>query len=142
MSKVNIIYWSGTGNTESMANLIAEGVKEKGAEVNVLNVSEASADDVKNADVVLLGSPAMGVEVIEEEEMDPFVESISSFVSGKRIGLFGSYGWGDGEWMRNWVKRMEDYGADVLNEGLIVNEAPEGEKEEDCKNFGRQVLDE
>ena len=142
MSKVNIIYWSGTGNTESMANLIAEGAKEKGAEVNVLRVSEASPDDVKNADIVLFGSPAMGVEVIEEEEMDPFIESISSWVSGKKVGLFGSYGWGDGEWMRNWVKRMEDYGANVLNEGLIVQEAPEGETEEECKNFGRQVLNE
>ncbi|CAB1241317.1 flavodoxin [Clostridium sp. MT-14] len=142
MSKVNIIYWSGTGNTESMANLIAEGVKERGAEVNVLNVSEASPDDVKSADIVLLGSPAMGVEVIEEEEMDPFVESISSCVSGKKVGLFGSYGWGDGEWMRNWAKRMEDYGANLLNEGFIVQEAPEGEIKEDCKNFGRQILNE
>lgn len=142
MSKVNIIYWSGTGNTESMANLIAEGVKERGAEVNVLNVSEASPDDVKSADIVLLGSPAMGVEVIEEEEMDPFVESISSCVSGKKVGLFGSYGWGDGEWMRNWAKRMEDYGANLLNEGFTVQEAPEGEIKEDCKNFGRQILNE
>ncbi|HBC95640.1 MAG TPA: flavodoxin [Clostridium sp.] len=142
MSKVNIIYWSGTGNTKAMANLIAEGAGGKGADVSVLNVAEASEKDVEDADIVLFGSPAMGTEVIEEEEMDPFVESISSCVSGKKVGLFGSYGWGDGEWMRNWVKRMEDYGANVLNEGLIVQEAPEGETEEDCRNFGRQIMDE
>ena len=139
MSKVNIIYWTGTGNTEAMAKLIEEGAKEKGAEVKLLHVSEASVDDVKGADVVLLGSPAMGAEVIEESEMEPFVESIASSVSGKKLGLFGSYGWGDGEWMRSWFERMEGYGANLLNEGLIVQEAPEGSSEEECKNFGREV---
>ena len=139
MSKVNIIYWTGTGNTESMANLIAEGAKEKGADVNLINVSSAGEADVKDADVVALGSPAMGAEVIEEAEMEPFVESISGAVSGKKIALFGSYGWGDGEWMRSWVERMEGYGANLVNDGLIVNEAPEGESEEECKNFGREV---
>lgn len=128
MSKVNIIYWTGTGNTEAMAKLIEEGAKEKGAEVKLLHVSEASVDDVKGADVVLLGSPAMGAEVI-----------IASSVSGKKLGLFGSYGWGDGEWMRSWFERMEGYGANLLNEGLIVQETPEGSSEEECKNFGREV---
>ncbi|AND85437.1 flavodoxin [Clostridium tyrobutyricum] len=139
MSKVNIIYWTGTGNTESMANLIAEGAKEKGADVNLINVSSASEADVKDADVVALGSPAMGAEVIEESEMEPFVESISGAVSGKKIALFGSYGWGDGEWMRSWVERMEGYGANLVNDGLIVNEAPEGESEEECKNLGKEL---
>ncbi len=139
MSKVNIIYWTGTGNTESMANLIAEGAKEKGADVNLINVSSASEADVKDADVVALGSPAMGAEVIEEAEMEPFVESISGAVSGKKIALFGSYGWGDGEWMRSWVERMEGYGANLVNDGLIVNEAPEGESEEECKNLGKEL---
>lgn len=139
MSKVNIIYWTGTGNTESMANLIAEGAKEKGADVNLINVSSAGEADVKDADVVALGSPAMGAEVIEEAEMEPFVESISGAVSGKKIALFGSYGWGDGEWMRGWVERMEGYGANLVNDGLIVNEAPEGESEEECKNLGKEL---
>ena len=139
MSKVNIIYWTGTGNTESMANLIAEGAKEKGADVNLINVSSAGEADVKDADVVALGSPAMGAEVIEESEMEPFVESISGAVSGKKIALFGSYGWGDGEWMRSWVERMEGYGANLVNDGLIVNEAPEGESEEECKNLGKEL---
>jgi len=139
MSKVNIIYWTGTGNTEAMAKLIEEGAKEKGAEVKLLHVSEASVDDVKGADMVLLGSPAMGAEVIEESEMEPFVDSIASSVSGKKLGLFGSYGWGDGEWMRSWVERMEGYGANLLNEGLIVQEAPEGSSEEECRNFGREA---
>ncbi|WP_338433297.1 flavodoxin [Clostridium tyrobutyricum] len=139
MSKVNIIYWTGTGNTESMANLIADGAKEKGADVNLINVSSASEADVKDADVIALGSPAMGAEVIEESEMEPFVESISGAVSGKKIALFGSYGWGDGEWMRSWVERMEGYGSNLVNDGLIVNEAPEGESEEECKNLGKEL---
>lgn len=140
MLKVNIIYWTGTGNTEAMAKLIEEGAEGKGAEVKMLHVSEAGIDDVKNVDIVLLGSPAMGAEVIEENEMEPFVESIASSVSGKKIGLFGSYGWGDGEWMRNWVERMEGYGANLINEGLIVQESPAGDSEDECRNFGREAV--
>jgi flavodoxin short chain len=140
VSKVNIIYWSGTGNTESMAKLIAEGAKEKGAEVKLLNVSDAKDEDIKEADVVVLGSPSMGSEVIEESEMEPFVESISPIISGKKVALFGSYGWGDGEWMRNWVSQMDDSGANLVNDGLIVQEAPEGSYVEDCKNFGRELV--
>ena len=140
MSKVNVIYWSGTGNTEAMAKLIAEGAKEKGAEVKLLNVSDAKEEDVREADVVAFGSPAMGAEVVEESEMEPFIESVSSIVSGKKVALFGSYGWGDGEWMRNWADQMDDFGADLVNEGLIIQEAPEGSLAEDCKNFGIELV--
>ncbi|AJA47463.1 flavodoxin [Clostridium pasteurianum DSM 525 = ATCC 6013] len=140
MSKVNIIYWSGTGNTEAMAKLIAEGAQEKGAEVKLLNVSDAKEDDVKEADVVAFGSPSMGSEVVEESEMQPFLDSVSSIVTGKKVALFGSYGWGDGEWMRNWVSEMDNLGANVVNDGLIVQEAPEGDSAEDCKNLGRELV--
>src|SRR5690606_2135886 len=102
MSKVLIIYWSGTGNTEKMAQLISQGAKSAGAEVELLNVALAEPDMVDDYDVIALGSPSMGVEVIEEEEMEPFVEDIKDKVSGKKIALFGSYDWGDGEWMRDW----------------------------------------
>lgn len=139
MSKVNIIYWSGTGNTEAMAKLIAEGAQENGAEVKLLNVSDAKEDDVKEADILAFGSPSMGSEVVEEAEMQPFLESVASIVTGKKVALFGSYGWGDGEWMRNWVSEMDDLGADVINDGLIVQEAPSGDTAEQCKSLGREL---
>ncbi|KHD37646.1 flavodoxin [Clostridium acetobutylicum] len=140
MVKINIIYYSGTGNTEAMANLISEGAKSAGADVQLINVSDADVDKVKNADVIVLGSPAMGDEVLEEEEMDPFVENISKEVKGKKVALFGSYGWGDGQFMRDWVERMEGYGADLIGEGLIVQDAPEGETEDQCREFGKALI--
>ncbi|WP_300258345.1 flavodoxin [Clostridium sp.] len=138
MKKLSIIYWSGSGNTETMANLIAEGAKENGLEVKLLNVSDASTNDVEECDVLALGSPAMGCEAIEEGEMDPFVEEISGLVSSKPTLLFGSYDWGTGEWMDTWKDRMEDYGAHVVNT-LIVNNAPEGEDIENCKAAGKAL---
>lgn len=140
MKKVSVIYWSGSGNTEEMANLIAKGAKEEGAEVKVLLVSDATLEDVKDADVVALGSPAMGDEVIEEGEMEPFVESISGVIAGKPVGLFGSYGWGSGDWMVSWVSRMNDYGANVIEEGLIVNEFPQGEEADKCVEYGKKIV--
>lgn len=140
MKKVAVIYWSGSGNTEEMANLIAKGATEEGTEVKVLLVSDATLEDVKDADVVALGSPAMGDEVIEEGEMEPFVESISGVITGKPVGLFGSYGWGSGDWMVSWVARMNDYGANVIGEGLIVNEFPQGEEADKCVEYGKKIV--
>lgn len=139
MKNINIIYWSGSGNTEEMANLIAKGLKEKGENPSILNVSEASKEDVAAADLVVLGSPSMGDEVLEESEMEPFVESIEDIVSGKAVALFGSYGWGDGKWMRDWEERIEGYGAKLLGEGLIVNGFPEGDEAERCVEFGKNL---
>ncbi|MCY6369616.1 flavodoxin [Clostridium ganghwense] len=140
MKKVSIIYWSGTGNTEIMAKAIADGAKIDEVEVSLLSVSEASADDVKNSDVVALGCPSMGAEVLEEAEMEPFVESIESVVKGKKLALFGSYGWGDGEWMRNWVERMESCGAQLIDdEGLMANYEPDEEVLGNCKELGERL---
>jgi len=135
--KINIIYWSGTGNTEEMAKLIKEGAESKGAEVTIKTVSEASADDI-NCDVLCLGCPSMGAEVLEEDEFEPYIESIEGSVASKKLALFGSYGWGDGEWMRDWTKRMNDAGAILICESLIVNEAPSGDE---CKTFGENIAE-
>ncbi|MCH3963660.1 MAG: flavodoxin [Clostridium sp.] len=140
MANINIVYWSGTGNTEKMANLISQGATESGHSVKLINVSEASEEDVNTADVLVLGSPAMGDEVIEESEMEPFVDSITDKLKGKKVALFGSYGWGDGQWMRSWQERIEDAGATLVDEGLIVNEAPEGEDETKCIEFGKSLI--
>lgn len=138
MKKLSIIYWSGTGNTEAMANLIEQGAKEKSLEVKKLTVSEANLSDVENCDVLALGSPAMGSEVIEEGEMEPFVYSIANIVSGKQVLLFGSYDWGTGEWMDSWEERMDSYGANVIDK-IIVNNAPEGDDIEKCVSCGKNL---
>ena len=129
MSKVAVVYWSSTGNTEAMANAVAEGAKAAGAEVISFESADFSADKVDEFDAIAFGCPAMGAEVLEESEMEPFVAEVESFAAGKTIALFGSYGWGDGEWMREWESRMLDAGANVLNrEGLICHETPDDDK--------------
>ena len=133
--KINVIYWSGTGNTEAMANYIKEGAESAGAEVVVKNVTEAVAADME-CDVLCLGCPSMGAEVLEEGEFEPFIASIEGDVNGKKLALFGSYGWGDGEWMRDWSGRMEKAGAVLVQESLIVNETPEGGE---CIAFGGAI---
>jgi flavodoxin short chain len=135
---INIIYWSGTGNTEAMAGLIAEGAQGTGATVTVKNISQANAADLE-ADVVALGCPSMGAEELEETEFEPFIASIEGSVAGKKLALFGSYGWGDGEWMRNWSARMQKAGAILVTEGFIVNDAPSGDSEQQCKDFGATI---
>jgi len=139
MKKITVIYWSGTGNTEAMANAVAEGAKNENTEVKLLNVAEASIDDVKNADAVAMGCPSMGAEVLEESEMEPFVTSIEGVVSGKPMALFGSYGWGNGEWMQDWVARMNGCGANVLGEGLIIRETPDAQGLAECKALGSDL---
>ncbi len=132
--KTAVIYWSGTGNTEQMANAIAEAA---GAEL--YSVSDFSGN-IADYDRIAFGCSAMGDEVLEESEFEPFFTAIEGALSGKTIALFGSYGWGDGEWMRNWEERVKNDGAVLLNdEGLIVNEAPSDEDLEKCKALGEAL---
>lgn len=139
MSKVLIVFWSGGGNTEQMASLIEEGAKAAGAEVTRKRVGDAKPDEVTGYDVVALGSPSMGAEVLEESEMEPFVEDITPLVGGRKLGLFGSYDWGDGEWMRTWTERMEGEGAKLVGEGLIVRLTPEDDEADKCRDFGKRL---
>lgn len=138
--KTAIIYWSGTGNTEAMAGAILEGAKEVNAETVFFNVAEISADDASNYDILILGCPAMGAEVLEESEFEPFFTDLEGKINGKSIALFGSYGWGDGEWMRDWEKRVVDAGAKLAcTEGLIINEMPDDDGLAQCKEFGKNA---
>ena len=133
MSQIIVAYWSQTGNTEAMANAVAEGIKEAGKDAAVLPISAVSMDDLKAADSFALGCPAMGAEVLEEGEMEPFV-------SGKKVGLFGSYGWGDGQWMRDWEDRMNAAGAVIATgEGVIAHEAPDDDAIAACKALGKAL---
>lgn len=140
MSKISVVYWSGTGNTESMANAIANGISSGGKEADCVNVSSASIVDLQNQSVFALGCSAMGAEVLEEGEMEPFVAEVEKFAAGKQIALFGSYGWGDGQWMRDWVERMTSAGATVVNgEGLICNESPDDAALAACEALGAKL---
>ncbi len=137
---VSVVYWSGTGNTQAMAKAVAEGIREGGAEAVLLEVGNADAAALAGENAFALGCPSMGAEQLEESEMEPFVEALEPLVSGKRILLFGSYGWGDGEWMRDWAERMKNAGAALIREeGLIANEAPDDEALEECRAAGKEL---
>lgn len=133
---VKIVYWSGTGNTEAMAEAVAEGAKSAGAEVEVIPVAAAD-ESVLTADVVLFGCPAMGNEELEEGEFEPFFSSVEGNLSGKKIGLFGSYEWAEGEWMRTWQARAEGDGAKLIADGLAVYSTPDDEGLEKCRELGK-----
>ncbi len=135
MSKVAIVYWSGTGNTEAMANFIAEGAKSKGAQVDVMTSDAFTNDMVANYTAIAFGCPSMGAEVLEETEFQPMWDSVKDSLADTNVLLFGSYGWGDGEWMRNWE---EETTAKTL-ETYMCNEAPDSEAEAQCKACGEKL---
>lgn len=140
MGKVSIVYWSGTGNTEAMANAMAEGAREAGAEVELLTVDKVEASSLVSEKAFALGCPAMGAEVLEEGEMEPFMSKLDSRIAGKTIALFGSYGWGGGEWMRDWESRVAADGAAVLSgEGIIADNAPDDDVLAECKAAGAKL---
>ena len=136
---MKIIYWSGTGNTEAMANLILEGVNEAGAIGELVNISTTDVDSIANEEVVVLGCPCMGDEELEDGEFLPFLESIEGDLNGKKVALYGSDGWGSGEWMEKFEDKIKDSGASLPLESLIVNYTPEGEDEERCREYGKQI---
>lgn len=125
MSKINVVYWSGTGNTKAMAEKLGEGIAAGGKEAKLTEVYQAKAESLKDEAVYALGCPSMGAEVLEEDNMEPFVADLEQFLSGKKIALFGSYGWGNSEWMRDWEQRLKDGGAEIVGgEGITcLNEA-------------------
>ena len=140
MSEIKVIYWSQSGNTMSMANAVAEGIKEAGKEAAVLEVSAVTAADLNDETVFALGCPAMGAEVLEEGEMEPFMAELDSQIAGKTIALFGSYGWGGGEWMRDWESRVVSDGAAVLSgEGIIADNAPDDDVLAECRAAGAKL---
>ena len=138
--KISVVYWSGTGNTEKMAVAVSDGAKKGGAETELMTVSEATAD-VLNSDVILFGCPAMGAEELEESEFEPFFSGIEGKLGGKKVGLFGSYGWGDGEWMRSWEKDCDDAGINLVCESVICQETPDGDTLEACRAMGKLLAE-
>ena len=118
---MKIIYWSQTGSTKRVAELIKQGIESEGKSSKLVQVSDVNVDDIKNEEVIIIGCPACGVETLDETEMEPFVNSLQGQIEGKKVALFGTYGWGTGEWMEEWQARMESYGAVLVSDGLIVN---------------------
>ncbi len=140
MSKVSIVYWSGTGNTEAMAYYIAQGVKEAGVDAELITADVADVSVLSGDKVIALGCPSMGAEVLEESIMEPLMCDLDGVIGGKQIGLFGSYGWGNQEWMRDWEDRILADGATVVNgEGIAVNGAPGENDAEELKALGRTL---
>lgn len=139
MNKIAVVYWSATGNTEMMANAVAEGGKAAGAEVCLFEASAFAPEKVDEFDTIAFGCPAMGAEVLEEEEFQPMFDACESRLKGKKIGLFGSYGWGDGEWMRNWEEQCRNDGAELAYEPVIANDAPDDEAIASCRELGKTL---
>lgn len=141
MGKISVVYWSQSGNTLAMAEAIGKGITDGGVQAEVVNVSSCQVSDLDTEEVFALGCPAMGAEVLEESEMEPFVAELEGNVKGKKIALFGSYGWGDGQWMRDWEERMNAAGAVVVNgEGVIAHEAPDDDALEACRSLGKALV--
>ena len=141
MAEVKIIYWSGTGNTAAMAQSVADGVAAAGAEAKIIPVENAGAADIADVKAFALGCPSMGAEQLEESTMEPFVEEILGSVSGKKILLFGSYGWGDGEWMRTWEEDCGAAGINRVSDSVICCEAPDDEALAACRALGRKLAE-
>lgn len=134
--KIAVVYWSGTGHTEAMAQAVAQGAREAGAEVSLLTCDEFTPDLVAAFDSFAFGCPAMGAEVLEESEFDPMFTVVEGQLAGKKVGLFGSYGWGDGEWMRTWEERCIQDGITLAADSVICNEEPDDAALAECKALG------
>ena len=136
MSKAAVVFWSGTGNTEAMADAVKAGAMEAGVEVSFFNASDFSADMVDDFDAIAFGCPAMGDEVLEEDEFQPMFDAVLPALNGKKVALFGSYGWGDGQWMRDWEETCKAAGVELACDSVIANESPDDEAVSACKALG------
>ena len=136
MGKIAVIYWSAGGNTEAMAKAIARGISSENVGVDVFSVSEFGSKSVNDYEKLALGCPSMGAEVLEECEFEPFLSSVEHGLAGEKVALFGSYGWGDGEWMRSWEETCTADGAVLVTESVICNDAPSDDAIAECKALG------
>ena len=139
MSKVAVVYWSGTGNTEAMANKVAEGAKAAGAEVEVISADDFDGTDISGFDGVAFGCPAMGDEELEDSVFQPVFEACEAKLAGKKVALFGSYGWGDGESMRSWEEKCQNDVVALAVDSVICNEDPDDEAQAACIELGKAI---
>lgn len=135
MSTVAVVYWSGTGNTEAMAELVAEGARSAGAQPELIQASDFSAGKLDAYDAFAFGCPAMGSEELESDEFEPMWDDVEPRLPGRKVALFGSYDWADGEWMDLWRDRAETAGVTV-SDTVIAKDYPDDEAAEACRNLG------
>lgn len=140
MSRIAVVYWSGTGNTQAMASAVAAGAEKEGAAVSVFTAAEFDTSSVGEYDGVAFGCPSMGSEQLEESEFEPMFMACEGSLSGKKIALFGSYGWGDGEWMRTWAETCRNDGAVLVNDGVICCNAPDDDAVSQCEALGAALV--
>ena len=139
MATLNIIYYTGTGNTQDMAKYISEGAESAGVSVKLINVEEADETAV-DADFIAFGSPAGGAEEVAPEMIE-FIEEIKDKIFGKKVGLFGSYDWGQGGWMETWREEMIAENLSVVDDGLIIHlSVDDDEKIEKCREYGKAIV--
>ena len=136
---IAVVYWSSTGNTEAMAQAVAEGARKAGASAELFTATEFDGGKVDAFDAIAFGCPAMGAEELEDSEFAPMFESCESKLSGKKIALFGSYGWGDGEWMRTWEDTCRNDGASLVCDSVICQEAPDDDALNACRSLGESL---
>ena len=137
--KIAVVYWSSTGNTEAMAQAVIEGARKAGASAELFTATEFDGNKMDAFDAISFGCPAMGAEELEDSEFAPMFESCESKLSGKKIALFGSYGWGDGEWMRTWEENCRDKGANLVCDSVICQETPDDEALSACRSLGEAL---
>ncbi len=140
MSKVAVVFFSSTGNTQMMADAVADGVRNAGGEADVIDCTSFTAADVANYDAFAFGCPAMGAEQLDEGSFEPMFSSVETLLNGKKVGLFGSYGWGSGEWMQTWADRTREDGANLVNDGVIANYAPDADALQACNDLGAALV--
>ena len=141
MSNIAVVYWSDTGNTEAMANYVAEGIRAAGGNADVITADSFGPDKVSQYDAIAFGCPAMGDEILEEDIFEPMFSAVEGSLSGKRVGIFGSYDWGDGQWMRDWQQRTVQAGAQMPADGLIVNLTPDEDGLAQCRELGAKIAE-
>lgn len=139
MEKIAIVYFSQTGNTETMAQLIEEGIKSVGKEVEVFTISDFTTDMVEDYDLIAIGSPATGTEQLDEYEFEPWYTDIKDKLTAKPVVLFGSHDWGDGEWMRTWHQDAVDAGINVVLDPLVVNLQPMDDEADRTRDYGVKI---
>ncbi|MDD2591836.1 MAG: flavodoxin [Erysipelotrichaceae bacterium] len=139
MKKIAVVYWSGTGNTEAMANAVVEGAQAEGVDVMLYQAADFNADLVADFDALAFGCPSMGAEQLEEDVFEPMFAAVEPHLSTKNVALFGSYGWGDGEWMRSWEERCSAAGIILVTDSVIGNDYPDDEVTEACKAVGKTL---
>ncbi|MDY2791228.1 MAG: flavodoxin domain-containing protein [Eubacteriales bacterium] len=134
MNKVCVVYWSGTGHTEAMAQAVAESSQGK-----LFTAAEFGPDQAKEYDAIAMGCPAMGAEVLEEEEFQPMFDAVKPVLAGKKVALFGTYGWGDGEWMRNWEEECLGAGTTLACDSVICQDDPDEDALAACRALGEAL---